>query len=115
MTNLASLAGALTAIAIVFGLSFRAGDWNLYRLLLTGVVLSAGCTALTTLILTLAPARDIKGMLFWLMGDISRAEELAPAWVMLILSGYALGVDPFDQPAVEEGKILAKQYLAEAT
>ena len=30
-----------------------------------------------------------------------------------ILSGYALGVDPFDQPAVEEGKILAKQYLAE--
>jgi len=31
-----------------------------------------------------------------------------------ILSGYALGVDPFDQPAVEEGKILAKKYLAEA-
>lgn len=85
LTNLASLAGALMAIAIVFGLSFRAGDWNLYRLLLTGVVLSAGCTALTTLILTLAPARDIKGMLFWLMGDISRAEELAPAWAMLII------------------------------
>ena len=31
-----------------------------------------------------------------------------------ILAGYALGIDPFDQPAVEEGKILAKQYLAEA-
>jgi glucose-6-phosphate isomerase len=31
-----------------------------------------------------------------------------------ILTGYALGVDPFDQPAVEEGKILAKKYLAEA-
>src|SRR5215207_959036 len=30
-----------------------------------------------------------------------------------ILTGYALGGDPFDQPAVEEGKILAKQYLAE--
>jgi glucose-6-phosphate isomerase len=30
-----------------------------------------------------------------------------------ILTGYAFGVDPFDQPAVEEGKILAKQYLAE--
>ena len=29
-----------------------------------------------------------------------------------ILTGYALGVDPFDQPAVEEGKILAKKYLA---
>ena len=44
LTNFASLAGALAAIAIVFGLSFRAGGWNLYRLLLTGVVLSAGCS-----------------------------------------------------------------------
>jgi len=25
-----------------------------------------------------------------------------------------LGVDPFDQPAVEEGKVLAKKYLAGA-
>ncbi|WP_333668742.1 glucose-6-phosphate isomerase [Parvibaculum sp.] len=30
-----------------------------------------------------------------------------------IIAGRMLGVDPFDQPAVEEGKILAKQYLAE--
>lgn len=30
-----------------------------------------------------------------------------------ILTGYALGVDPFDQPAVEEAKILAKKYLTE--
>ena len=29
-----------------------------------------------------------------------------------ILTGYALGVDPFDQPAVEECKVLAKRYLA---
>ena len=29
-----------------------------------------------------------------------------------ILTGYALGVDPFYQPAVEEGKVLAKRYLA---
>jgi glucose-6-phosphate isomerase len=30
-----------------------------------------------------------------------------------IIAGKMLGVDPFDQPAVEEGKILARQYLAE--
>ncbi|MBS7702235.1 glucose-6-phosphate isomerase [Chelatococcus asaccharovorans] len=30
-----------------------------------------------------------------------------------ILTGYALGLDPFDQPAVEEAKILAKKYLTE--
>jgi glucose-6-phosphate isomerase len=30
-----------------------------------------------------------------------------------ILTGYAIGIDPFDQPAVEEGKVLAKKYLTE--
>lgn len=30
-----------------------------------------------------------------------------------VLTGYAMGIDPFDQPAVEEAKILAKRYLAE--
>jgi glucose-6-phosphate isomerase len=30
-----------------------------------------------------------------------------------ILTGYAMGIDPFDQPAVEEAKLLAKSYLAE--
>ena len=29
-----------------------------------------------------------------------------------IVAAHLLGVDPFDQPAVEEGKILAKKYLA---
>ena len=28
-----------------------------------------------------------------------------------ILMGRLMGVDPFDQPAVEEGKVLARQYL----
>ncbi len=30
-----------------------------------------------------------------------------------IIAAHLLGVDPFDQPAVEEGKILARQYLGE--
>jgi glucose-6-phosphate isomerase len=30
-----------------------------------------------------------------------------------VIAGSLLGVDPFDQPAVEEGKVLARRYLAE--
>lgn len=71
----AALAGALAAIAIVFGMTFRGGSWNLYRLLLSGVVLSAGFAALTSLMLVLAPAAQVKGMLFWLMGDLSYAQS----------------------------------------
>lgn len=32
-----------------------------------------------------------------------------------ILAGKLMGIDPYDQPAVEEGKILAKQYMANKT
>ncbi|HEY2886901.1 MAG TPA: hypothetical protein VGJ08_16955 [Rhizomicrobium sp.] len=32
-----------------------------------------------------------------------------------ILMGRLMGVDPFDQPGVEEGKVLARQYLDEQT
>jgi len=84
-SNVAALAGALGAIAMVFALSFRAGDWNLHRLLLTGVVLSAGFTALISLLLTVAPQAQLRGMLFWLMGDLSHADASGTAWLVLVL------------------------------
>lgn len=83
LTNMAALAGAAAAIAIVFALSFRAGDWNLHRLLLTGVVLSAGFSALISLVLVLAPQAQLKGMLFWLMGDLTHADASGAAWLLL--------------------------------
>jgi iron complex transport system permease protein len=82
--NLSAFAGALGAIVLVFGLTFRGGDWNVYRLLLTGVVLSAGLSALISLILVLAPEAQLKGMLFWLMGDLSQSESPVAAWLVLI-------------------------------
>jgi glucose-6-phosphate isomerase len=30
-----------------------------------------------------------------------------------MIAADLLGVDPFDQPAVEEGKVLARRYLGE--
>src|SRR5436190_4263654 len=83
ITNAAALGGALAAISIVFALSFRYGDWNVHRLLLTGVVLSAGFGALVSLVLTVAPQAQLKSMLYWLMGDLSHAHESATAWLVL--------------------------------
>ena len=81
--NVSAFAGAVAAIVIVFGLTWRAGDWNVYRLLLTGVVLSAGLAALVSLTLVLAPEGQLKGMLFWLMGDLSQYDAPLPALVVL--------------------------------
>ena len=84
MMNTSAFAGAIAAIVIVFGLTYRTGDWNIYRLLLTGVVLSAGLSALISLTLVLAPDAQVKGMLFWLMGDLSQSEGALPAWLLLL-------------------------------
>ena len=79
------LGGAILASALVFGLSLRAGNWNPYRLLLTGVVVAAGLNALLSLILVLAPQTAVKGMLYWLMGDLGYAGNPLPAFLMLAL------------------------------
>jgi iron complex transport system permease protein len=44
------------------------------RLLLTGVMVSSVSMAGVSLILTLAPDERLRGMLFWMMGDLSGAE-----------------------------------------
>ena len=82
--NGAAFAGALAAIMIVLSVGFRARDANVYRLLLTGVVLSSGFAALVSLILSLAPAGQLKGMLFWLMGDLGFAGSPVAAWTVLL-------------------------------
>jgi iron complex transport system permease protein len=84
-TTTGALVGAMSVVALVFALSFRAGDWNIYRLLLSGVVVSAGCGAVVSLLLTLAPAAGVKGMLFWLMGDLSHPEGALGPWLVLVL------------------------------
>ncbi|MCI3952147.1 MAG: iron transporter permease [Burkholderiales bacterium] len=90
-TNTAALASALAAIVIVFGVGFRSGESNVYRLLLTGVVLATGFSALVSLMLVMAPQAQVKGMLYWLMGDLADAGDPTAAWIVFALV-IALGI-----------------------
>ena len=83
--NAAAFAGALLAVALVFGLARGRGAWDPARLLLTGVVLAAGWGALISFLLATSPASALPGMLFWLMGDLSNASAPAPALIVLII------------------------------
>jgi iron complex transport system permease protein len=76
-------AGALVSILIVFSLARGEGPWSGTRLLLTGVVTASGWAALISLLLTLGPDNSLRGMLFWLIGDLSYAR--LPAWALVIL------------------------------
>ena len=76
-------AGAIVSILIVFSLSRGEGPWSGSRLLLTGVVTASGWAALISLLLTLGPDSSLRGMLFWLIGDLSYAR--LPYWALAIL------------------------------
>jgi len=73
--DLAAFGGAMAATLLVFSIAHGTGSWTPARLLLTGVVLAAGFSAATTLLLALSPDQNLRGMLFWLMGDLSFAFE----------------------------------------
>jgi iron complex transport system permease protein len=77
--------GALLAMALVFGLARGRGSWTPTRLLLTGVVLAAGWGAVISFILATSPDSNIRGMLFWLMGDLGYVQTPEPALFILLL------------------------------
>lgn len=79
----ASLLGAFGSMVLVFGLARGRGVWSPTRLLLTGVVLATGWGAVVSFLLAVAPDAQLRGMLFWLMGDLAAAEHPWPALAVL--------------------------------
>jgi iron complex transport system permease protein len=78
-----ALSGAFFSILVVFSLARGEGPWSGARLLLTGVVTASGWAALISLVLALGSDSSLRGMLFWLMGDLGYA--VAPRWSFVVL------------------------------
>lgn len=92
----ASFIGALLAIVLVLGIARRElwlsdAQHSSARLLLTGVALAAGWSALIMLLLTIAPERALRGMLFWLAGDLNGVKHTLPA-VLTLIGALALSL-----------------------
>ena len=96
LVDMAAFGGALAVALLLFILAnrdLRGGmvDGNGPFLLLTGVIVSSGCGALIAMMLSIAPDNRLRGMVFWLIGDLSGAELRWLPW--LVLAGamvYAL-------------------------
>ena len=84
--------GAALASAALFGLMWRrlgdlgTGGEGSSALLLVGVMIGSGCTAIVSLILTLADEGQLRGMVFWLLGDLNGATHGEIAWLALAIS-----------------------------
>lgn len=94
MVNIAALLGALGSVIAVFWLARDDAGWRRERVLLTGVVIASGWSALITGMLALAPDARLQGMVYWLIGDLAGAGSSTWAWAALLLAlllGWPLG------------------------
>jgi iron complex transport system permease protein len=86
VVNGAAFLGALAAMLVVFSLARGSGGWTAARLLLTGAVVAAGLGAVISLLLALGPDSSLRGMLFWLMGDLSLVRSARAELIVLVLA-----------------------------
>lgn len=87
MVDAAAFGGAVMVALLLYWLARRdlrgSSVEGSSQLLLTGVVLATGCGALVTLVLSVAPDSRLRGMVFWLVGDLSGARSGWLAWLTL--------------------------------
>ncbi|HKT71264.1 MAG TPA: iron ABC transporter permease [Steroidobacteraceae bacterium] len=80
----AGVAGAFAAVAVVYFLSRGGGTAHL---LLTGVVVASACGALVSVLLAVADSSRLRGMIFWLAGDLGWGVR---PWISAVTSGIAV-------------------------
>jgi iron complex transport system permease protein len=89
--DLGALAGAVAISLLLYLLArrdlgggrggVRTGESGV--LLLTGVVLASACMALVTLMLSVAPESRLRGMVFWMIGDLAGTSWRLLPWLVL--------------------------------
>ncbi|WP_394779232.1 FecCD family ABC transporter permease [Undibacterium sp.] len=90
MIDAAAFAGAMAVAMLLFGLAYRdlrgsgSSEGNAPLLLLTGVIIAAGCGALVSLMLSIAPDSRMRGMVFWMIGDLSTTQPRYLPWIILL-------------------------------
>jgi iron complex transport system permease protein len=83
VTPVGAFLGAAATIAVVYFLGRREGQIDSNTLLLAGIVSASFLSAIIMfLISTLASRGDLRGMLFWLMGDLSVSLQPSLRWVL---------------------------------
>jgi iron complex transport system permease protein len=96
MVDVAAFAGALSVASILFALAYRdfkgsgSSEGSAPLLLLTGVIVASGCGALITLMLSIAPDSSLRGMVFWMIGDLSNTNNRLYSWIIFFIVGILM-------------------------
>ena len=91
----AAFAGAAATITAVYFLGRRGGQLDSATLLLAGIIAASFLSAVIMFLMTTLPGRDLRGMAFWLMGDLSSpppTQDVGPWFAFLFaVFGIAAG------------------------
>lgn len=82
--------GAFLTIAAVYFLGRRGGQLDSTTLLLAGIVAASFLSAIIMFLMTTLSGRDLRGMAFWLMGDLATAPAVR-LWFLFLLLLIAIG------------------------
>jgi iron complex transport system permease protein len=83
--QLAAFAGAAGTIGAVYFLGRRGGQLDSGTLLLAGIVTASFLSAVIMFLMTTLSGRDLRGMAFWLMGDLATPPAVDSRWLYLVL------------------------------
>jgi iron complex transport system permease protein len=92
LTPLGAFLGALATIAAVYFLGRREGQIDSTTLLLAGVIAGSFLSAVIMFLMTSLTGGNLRGMAFWLMGNLSLSLQRGVMWVLGVAFVIAAGV-----------------------
>jgi len=84
ITPIGAFLGAVATIAGVYFLGRREGQLDSMTLLLGGIICASFFSAIILFLMTTLTGRDLRGMAFWLMGDLSTPVSAGMQWIFTV-------------------------------
>ena len=84
VTPLGAFLGAIATIAGVYFLGRREGQLDTTTLLLAGIISASFFSAIILFLMTTLAGRDLRGMAYWLMGDLSTPVSAGMQWIFTV-------------------------------
>lgn len=82
LTPVGAFLGGAATIAVVYYLGRRDGQIDTATLLLAGIISASFLSAFIMFLITTLPSRDVRGMAFWLMGELSTPLPASLRWLV---------------------------------
>jgi iron complex transport system permease protein len=110
VTPIGAFLGALATIAAVYFLGRREGQLDSATLLLGGIISASFLSAIIMFLMTTLAGRDLRGIVFWLMGDLST--PLPPGLQWLFVAGLFVAIGSIYTTSADLNLMLAGEREA---